>query len=379
MLRSAAHAVPVLSEVRVAKPQQPITNRWSRLAVDPAGSTMIGISFRPLQAVALGLDPHRALIELLRYRFPLIRLAAYWNQLEPEAGHLDTSSLDRQIDAAAAAGKRIILCVGAIKAFGYPEFFVPAHHLPEPLPEGHLISPGSHRALLDAATAFVRSVVERYRARPEIVGWQVEHEPVDPLGMEHSWRLSAAFVQQETAAVRAADPARPVLLTGFLPTSSPVRAQQRWRTRDQGDSLALAGQLADVIGVNFYPRHGLLKLGSRTAYLAGSASPWQRRASTRQLAALTRSGRRLMVTEAQAEPWETVTTPPSQSGSVMFSCLPEHVIENYNAAMQLGAVAPDGLWAFLFWGAEYWLKRRDQGDDSYLAAFGRVLAAGYPD
>jgi hypothetical protein len=169
ILRSAAHAMPVLSEVRVAKPQQPITSRWSRLAVDPHGSTMIGISFRPLQAAALGLDPHRALTELLQYSFPLIRLAAYWNQLEPEPGRLDTSSLDRQIDAAAAAGKQIILCVGAIKAFGYPEFFVPAHHLREPLPEGQLISPRSHRALLAAATEFVGRVVEHYRARRRIL------------------------------------------------------------------------------------------------------------------------------------------------------------------------------------------------------------------
>jgi hypothetical protein len=81
-----------------------------------------------------------------------------------------------------------------------------------------------------------------------------------------------------------------------------------------------------------------------------------------------------MVTEAQAEPWETVTTPPSQDGRGMFSCLPEHIIENYNAALQLAGAAPAGLWAFLFWGAEYWLKRREQGDNRYLAAFSRVLA-----
>jgi hypothetical protein len=56
----------------------------------------------------------------------------------------------------------------------------------------------------------------------------------------------------------------------------------------------------------------------------------------------------------------------------MYSCLPEHVIENYNAALRLGAAA-GGLWAVLFWGAEYWLKRRDQGDDRYLGAFVRVL------
>jgi len=379
LLRSAAGVVPILPEVKVAKPQQPLTSRWSELPVEPRGGTMIGISFRPLQAAALGLDPQRALADLLPYEFSLIRLAGYWNQLEPEAGRLDTSSLDRQVDAAAAAGKQIILCVGAVKAFGYPEFFVPWHHLPEPLPEGKLITPDSHRRLLDAATTFVGRLVEHYRGRPEILAWQVEHEPVDPLGMEHSWRLSAAFVRHEVAAVRAADPSRPVLLTGFLPTSIPVRLQQGWRTRDQGDSLKLAGQLADVVGINFYPRHGLVSLGSRTAYLAGSASPWQRRASRKMSSRLANSGRRLMVTEAQAEPWETVTTPPSEPGTGMFSCLPEHVVENYNAALQLASSAPDGLWALLFWGAEYWLKRRDQGDDRYLAAFSRVLAGGDQD
>ena len=80
-----------------------------------------------------------------------------------------------------------------------------------------------------------------------------------------------------------------------------------------------------------------------------------------------------MVTEGQAEPWETVTTPPSLPGRAMFSCLPEHVIDNYNAALLLGATVPAGLWAYLFWGAEYWVKRSQQGDDSYLSAFGRVL------
>ena len=67
---------------------------------------------------------------------------------------------------------------------------------------------------------------------------QVEHEAVDPLGVEHSWRLSAGFAAAEVAAARAADPSRPVLLNGFLPVTVPVAAAQWWRTRDQGDSLA---------------------------------------------------------------------------------------------------------------------------------------------
>jgi hypothetical protein len=375
-VRSAVRAVPVLPEIRIASASQPLSSRWSDLAVEPHGDTMLGISFRPLQAVALGLDPRQALTDLLIYPFALLRLAAYWNELEPSAGLLAAGELDDQIGAAAAAGKKVILCVGAVKAFGYPEFFVPAHHLPEPLPEGRLISPQTHPALLDAAAAFVTSLVTRYRDNSAIIAWQVEHEPVDPLGMEHSWRLSAAFVQREVAAVRAADPSRPVILTGFLPTSIPVRLQQRWRTRDQGDSLAVAARLADIVGLNVYPRHGLARVGPRTAYLAGSASPWQQRASARLCAGVARSGRRLMVTEGQAEPWETVTTPPSLPGRGMFSCLPEHVIGTYNGALQLGSGVAAGLWAYLFWGAEYWLKRRDQGDGTYLAAFDRVLAAG---
>jgi hypothetical protein len=374
-LRSAWNAVPVLPELRIAAADQPLTRRWSQLPVTPPGSTLLGISFRPLQAAALGLAPAAVLAELLAYPFPLIRLAAYWRQLETAPGRLDLTELDAQLDAATAAGKKIILCVGAVKSFGYPEFFVPAHQLPEPLPEGQLIGPLTHPRLLAAATSFLTLVVEHYREHPAIQAWQVEHEPVDPLGMEHSWRLSADFVRQEVAAVRAADPGRPVLLTGFLPTSLPVRLQQRWRTRDQGDSLAVAGQLADMVGLNVYPRHGLARAGSRTAYLAGSSSRWQRRAAARQYAAAAGDGRRILVTEGQAEPWETVTTPPSLPGRAMFSCLPEHIITNYNAALELGQAAPGGLWAYLFWGAEYWVKRREQGDDSYLSAFSRVLAA----
>ena len=196
---------------------------------------------------------------LLAYPFQLIRLGAYWNRIEPAPGAFSPDELDWQIDAAERAGKQIILNVGALKTFGYPEYFAPKYCWQRPLREGALVLPAAHRPLLDAATAFVARIVERYRDRASIVAWQVEHEAVDPLGVEHSWRLSAAFVQEEVAAVRAADPTRPVLLNGFLPTSSLVRLQQWWRTRDQGDSLAVAQRLADIVGVDYYPRHALFR------------------------------------------------------------------------------------------------------------------------
>jgi hypothetical protein len=83
-------------------------------------------------------------------------------------------------------------------------------------------------------------------------------------------------------------------------------------------------------------------------------------------------GKRLLVAEGQAEPWETVTTPPNPRGEGMYSCLPEQVIGNYNAWLnEINQEA--GLFAYLFWGAEYWMLRKQGGDSSYLQAFARIL------
>ncbi len=372
---------PLLSEVRLRRAAQPLTKRWRQAPIAARGATQLGVSFRPLQLDALGLDALASLRTLLAYPFHIIRLGAYWNHIEsaPDQFHFD--ALDQQVDAAVQAGKRIILNVGAVKTFGYPEFFAPACHLRQPLHEGALVSPETHPSLLAAASAFVTRVVERYRAQSAIVAWQVEHEAVDPLGMEHSWRLATAFVRAEVMAVRAADPDRLIMMNGFLPTSLPVRAQQWWRTRDQGDSLAVAQQLADIVGIDYYPRHALASFGARTLYLDGSHSSSQRdrRQQLRAWAAATEAAgaagrtRRLMIAEGQAEPWETVTTPPNPDACGMSSCLPEHVIENYNQCMRWSQQAAFSLYAYLFWGAEYWLLRQQCGDPSYLRAFERIL------
>jgi hypothetical protein len=160
-------------------------------------------------------------------------------------------------------------------------------------------------------------------------------------------------------------------MNGFLPTSSLVRLQQWWRTRDQGDSLAVAQRLADIVGVDYYPRHALFRLGARTVYLTGSLQRQRRWAQLFDWAAA--RGRRVMISEGQAEPWETVTTPPSPHGQTMYSCPPEQVIANYNDCVSWTEPGASSLYAYLFWGAEYWLRRDRDGDASYLQAFARIL------
>ncbi len=364
--------LPVALEARLKQPAQPLTDAWRHVPIEPRHSTLLGLSFRTPQVAALGLDARTTLQTLLAYPFHIIRLGAYWNQIEPEPDSFCPDELDWQIDAAERAGKQIILCVGPLKTFGYPEFFVPAHHLKHPLPEHTLIKPDAFSSLLTAATTFITRIVERYKQRKSIVAWQLEHEAVDQLGIEHSWRLAVDFVAKEVEALKKADPSRPVMMNGFLPTSLLVSLSQWWQTRDQGDSLAVAQRLADIVGIDYYPRHALMNVGSRTLYLDGSQSLWQQRRQKQLFAWTHAHGQQLMITEGQAEPWETVTNPPNPSRQSMYSCLPEHVIGNYNTCMRWSQ--PDTpLYAYLFWGAEYWMLRKQSGDTSYIQAFNRIL------
>jgi hypothetical protein len=359
-------------EFRLEQAAQPLTDVWQHIQIAPRGSTLLGISYRPLQAAVFGLDVRATLRELLAYPFQLIRLGAYWNRIEPDPGTFQVEELDSQIEAAEQAGKQVILCVGPLKTFGYPEFFVPAHHLNKAFPEHTLIKPAAYSGLLEAATAFIARLVERYKGRNSIVAWQLEHEAVDPLGVEHSWRLDAAFVEREVEALRKADPSRPVMMNGFLPTSLAVRLSQWWSTRDQGDSLAVSQRLADVVGIDYYPRNALVRIGDRTLYLVSSQNPQQDHGPNHLLAWANAHGQKLLISEGQAEPWETATTPPNPQGQGMYSCLPEQVIANYNTCMGWYR-QPASLYAYLFWGAEYWILRKQGGDASYLKAFVRIL------
>ena len=359
-------------EFQLKRPGQPLTDAWQQLPIAPRRATLLGISFRPLQAAAFGLDARTTLTELLAYPFQIIRLGAYWNQIEPEPGSFHTNELDWQIEAAERAGKQIILCVGPLKTFGYPEFFVPAHHLRQPFSEHVRIKPTAYPSLLQAATDYITRLVERYQQYRSIVAWQLEHDAVDPLGVEHPWRLDSAFVEREVQALRSADPTRPVMMNGYLPTSLLVRLSHWWQTRDQGDSLAVTQRLADWIGIDYYPRNALVTIGSKTLYLDGSHSPWNQGRRKQLFARAAARGQKLLISEGQAEPWETIVTPPNPSSLGMYSCLPEQVMANYNTCMGWSR-PPAELYAYLFWGAEYWLLRKQALDFSYLNAFERIL------
>ncbi|HEY3084210.1 MAG TPA: hypothetical protein VGK28_02020, partial [Candidatus Dormibacteraeota bacterium] len=83
--------------MRLARPEQPLDDSWQQLPVQRRGACRTGISFRPRQVEAFGLDGQATLGELLSFPFELIRLAAYWDRVELRGGVFDTGELDWQL------------------------------------------------------------------------------------------------------------------------------------------------------------------------------------------------------------------------------------------------------------------------------------------
>jgi hypothetical protein len=60
--------------LRITRAEGPLTERWRDVPIEQRGAMRLGISFRPLQAEGLGLEPQATLDALLEHRYEVIRL-----------------------------------------------------------------------------------------------------------------------------------------------------------------------------------------------------------------------------------------------------------------------------------------------------------------
>ncbi len=311
----------------------------------------IGTTFSPRQCRYLQVDAPRTLQAILQHPFDLIRIAAYWDDLEPQEGVFDFSSLDWQIAQARAKQVPVVLCVG-MKAPRWPEYFIPAWALRQlKLRKGGEVS--EHAYLRERTLRYLEAVVTRYREEAIIRYWQVENEPLDRTGPGFWW-ISPAFLQQEVALVRRLDPAhRPILLTTVTYPNPALRWFMYLFIRHNTIDESL--RLGDILGVNVYP-----VVGHRWFFKKSYTwtTPEERRAYL--VSILQRAHRyqkAVWVTELQAEPWEpdhlvyTEPRPPPTAD-------PARLSQNIEELRALG------FQAALLWGAEYWEFRRAQYQDA---------------
>jgi hypothetical protein len=298
----------------------------------------LGVSFSPLRAASAGLDWRQALRDLLRLDLDPIRLSANWEQIDRD-GYGD---LDWQVAEVSRAGRSTVLTVG-MKAIGWPEFYIPARFTP-PVPRGGEVGQANPE-LAFAVIDFVTATLERYRGQPRVLAWQVENEPLNHSG-PNRWWIGPELLRREIAAVRHADPDRPLLLTAFAHFNWLLDLFSNPSRQGIGRLLDLLPERS-ALGLDAY-----LRIGQRLLWWdwvwkadrrwASEAGRWLRRAE--------RSGREGWIAEAQAEPWGPRSFRPADIRTV---------VEGVRKA---------GYETVLLWGAEHWLASAAAGDRSWLDA-----------
>jgi len=335
---------------------------------DPAPA-QVGTSFSPRHATYLGLDWKEAYRSLEAMHFKVIRLSAYWDQVDAEG----YDRLDWLLNESQASGQPVVLSVG-MKGLGWPEFYIPRSLQPSTEDGGDVSQDGLLRA---AVLDFVHETVSRYRNNPTLVAWQVENEPLNPAG-PHRWFIGRDLLAMEVATLKSLD-SRPVIVNAFGHFNMLFDRTSNRSGFDlksllgfesdtaEAQSLGVLGR-DDILGLDVYTEIGYRFLGHDGVSHAGS--DWAGKAGHWRGVALKQS-KQAWVTEAQAEPWESSINSYGDPKSTVAA----------DIGARFTSIREQGFGTILLWGSEYWLWRASNGDPSWLNAVKTILAAnaGAPD
>lgn len=319
-----------------------------------AKEVRIGTTYSPRQSGYLGMDWKKTYLEVLDEGFDIVRLGAYWDEIEKEKDVYDFSSLDWQIEEAKKRGIPVVLTVG-MKAPRWPEYFIPGWIEKDiHTPTGGEVS--RNRFLRTRTLKFIGEVVARYMEEEAVGYWQVENEPLNRIG-EKNWRIDRDFLREEVNLVRKLDRReRPIVLTAA--TYPNVFLRGLINLSLGYDPIEEILKMCDIAGLNIYPHVGYKVWGRNIYFRTGREG--RDKYFTRLFADIKKKGRDVWIAELQAEPWEpghlaykekerSITASPEET---------ESFLEEFEA---LGAST------ILLWGAEYWVYRmKIHGDKRWI-------------
>jgi hypothetical protein len=119
----------------------------------------------------------------------------------------------------------------------------------------------------------------------------------------------------------------------------------------------------DIFGFDLYFKRPYILLGGRVIYKRNFLSMGIKKLAKK----LKEIGKQIWIAELQAEPWESDELVSKKNHPSSF--LPEDLKRNFEAAEEF---SPDNV---LFWGFEYWLWRKRQGDERYWYSASQLLSA----
>jgi len=283
-----------------------------------------GVTFSVPQAELIGLEWRQAYDATLSdLNVKRLRLAAYWDSIEPGEGNFDFADLDYQLDQAADHDASVILAIGR-KLPRWPECREP-----------EWVQSRSEAEKQEAILAMLAVVVERYNNHPALAMWQLENEPLLDFGICPPEDRS--FLAREEALVRNLS-SKPILVT------------------DSGElnSWIPASRYGDVLGTTMYRT----VFSSRTQKLFHYDylfPAWLYRAKARLVKLV--NGNDVLISELQGEPWGVRLYHELSEEERRASLSPERFqqLQRFAARTQL----PEAYW----WGAEYWYWEKEVNNE----------------
>lgn len=282
---------------------------------------VLGVSFSQVQAERFGSDWHAnytAIMDELGFRH--IRVAAYWDRIEPQPGVYDFSQTDFMVAEAKKRGAKLTMVVGQ-KSLRVPECYYP-----------NWLDKNNTAEVSENANKMLAAVVEHYKNEPTIEAWQVENEfLLKSFGDCPAQNLTNDALKKELATVRSVDSTRPIVLTQSNQSGFPV-----------------FGPLADVFGFSMY-RWVWGPLGYYRYPQSGIFNWWK----AALISAYT--GNEMKVHELQAEAWDYTGNENLDFARSQATMNPVQLIENIDYARQTQIKRID------LWGSEWWYALKQQG------------------
>lgn len=286
-----------------------------------------GITFSKKKAVELGLDWRKAYSDIMDgLKIKKLRLAAYWDEIEPERSRYNWDDLDWQLEEAQKKGIDVILAVGG-RLPRWPECHFPAwtNSLGKEEREGLILD-------------YIKETVKRYKGHGNISAWQVENEPF----LSHFGEcpeLDPNFLDKEIAAVKELD-SRPIVITDSGELSFWVSAAKR----------------ADIFGTTMYRDTYSSHLKRYIHYPIGHWFFHLKRNITKLFA----KPKEWIVIELQGEPWCPIEFHKASKADRDRTMNPQKFREIIDFAQKTG------FQTFYLWGAEWWYWEREVNGDSQM-------------
>lgn len=307
-----------------------------------------GTSFSHRHLEWLGLNPIEAFKEYNSLGFKWVRLSLYWNEIEKNKGRYDFSKIEPLLELCEKNKIDVVLSVG-LKAPRFPEFYIPGWLENTAKIKTFQTIKKTH-TLYKPTLRFIRASVKKLKKYPCLKVWQAENEPLDHCGLVNFARIDFGFLKDEIKIIKNLDPERKIMVNiwGNELTKRKVHKQ--------------AMQLADIVGLDIYLRHPIPFL----KWLHKLIGPMDSQEKIKSVVEEIKShGKEVWLAELQAEPWEQNEIVTCQENPQSFS--PKDFARNINYGKSL---LPEVIF---FWGFEYWLWKKEQGDLRYYSEVKRLI------